>query len=73
MHLRFGTRVSAGWLREQQTSPIMLLLEIALFAPTVSLLLCWLMPTFFLGQDSQSLLRALAALMPAKLQRHPLG
>ncbi|NIX78088.1 lipopolysaccharide biosynthesis protein [Microvirga terricola] len=70
--LGFGAWALAGWLREQQTSPVVILFEIALLAPTISLLLCWLMPTFFLGQDSQSLLRALSALMPAKLQRRSL-
>jgi O-antigen/teichoic acid export membrane protein len=63
----------ATWFREQGTSPLVLLVEITLFAPTLAVLLCWLMPTFFLGQDAQPLLRALMVLMPARLQRRPLG
>jgi PST family polysaccharide transporter len=68
-----GTWGMATWFRESGASPLMLLVEIALLAPTLAVLLCWLMPTFFLGQDAQPVLRALTALMPVRLQRRPLG
>jgi O-antigen/teichoic acid export membrane protein len=56
-------------LREIQVSPLVLLLEIALVAGAESLLLCWFMPSLFLGRDGQSVLRVLASLAPAWLQR----
>jgi PST family polysaccharide transporter len=68
-----GTWGMATWLRASGTSPLMLLVEIALLAPTLAVLLCWMMPIFFLGQDAQPILRALMALMPVRLQRRPLG
>ena len=68
-----GTFVLVGWLRELQVAPLVLLLEVALFAPMAGLLLCWRMPALFLGQDARSALRSLAALAPAPLQRHSLG
>jgi PST family polysaccharide transporter len=68
-----ATWLVLGWLRELQVSPLVMLLEVALFAPAAGILLCWCMPALFLGSDARSLLRAVAALAPAQLQRRPLG
>jgi PST family polysaccharide transporter len=63
----------AGWLRELQVSPVMLLADVAIFAPALSLLLCCSMPALFLGQDARSLLRTLASLVPVRFQRRLLA
>ena len=69
-----GTWLLLGWLRELQVPPLVLLLEVGLFASATGLLLCWCIPAQFLGQDTRSsLLRALAALAPAQLQRRPVA
>jgi len=68
-----GVWVLTEWLRGLQVPAILLLLDVALFASVVGLLLCWRIPALFLGQDGRSLLRKLAALAPDYLQRRPLG
>ena len=55
----------AGWLRGQQTAPLVLLAEAALFSSGAGALLCWVLPPLFLGRDARPLLRALMALVPA--------
>lgn len=66
-----GTSVWAlvEWLREIQVAPLPLLLDVALVATAESLLLCWLVPALFLGQDGLSVLRILVSLAPARFQR----
>jgi PST family polysaccharide transporter len=56
----------AGWLRGQQTAPLVLLAEAALFSSGAGALLCWVLPPLFLGRDARPLLRALVALVPAR-------
>ncbi|RUT91395.1 lipopolysaccharide biosynthesis protein, partial [Mesorhizobium sp. USDA-HM6] len=62
-----GTGVWAfvEWLRDLQLSPLPLLIDTALLASAGGLLLCWILPSLFLGQDGKSLLRLLAAVAPA--------
>ena len=61
--------VLADRLREFEVSPIVLLVEVTLFAAAEGLLLCWLLPSLFLGRDGQSVLRLVASFAPAWLQR----
>jgi PST family polysaccharide transporter len=70
--LGVGTWLLLGWSRGLQVAPLVLLLEVALFAAAGGLLLCWCIPALFLGQDARSLLRTLATLVPGQLQRRPL-
>jgi O-antigen/teichoic acid export membrane protein len=58
----------ADRLRELEVSPLVLLVEVMLSAAAEGLLLCWLLPSLFLGRDGQSVLRLLASLAPAWLQ-----
>jgi O-antigen/teichoic acid export membrane protein len=62
-----GTSVWAlvEWMRELQLPPLPLLIDAALLAAAGSLLLCWILPSLFLGRDGRSLLRLLAAVAPA--------
>jgi O-antigen/teichoic acid export membrane protein len=60
------------WLHELQISPVVVLLDVTLFALAAGLLLCWLMPALFLGRDARSLLRTLATLAPVQLKGRPL-
>ena len=62
-----GTGVWAlvEWMRELQLPPLSLLVDAALVASAGSLLLCWILPSLFLGRDGLSLLRLLAAVAPA--------
>lgn len=61
--------VLADRLRELEASPLVLLVEVMLLAAAEGLLLCWLLPSLFLGRDGQSVLRVLASFAPAWLQR----
>ena len=63
----------ANRLRELDVSPLVLLLEVILAAAAEGLLLCWLLPSLFLGKDGQSVLRVLAGLAQAWLQRRSQG
>lgn len=60
--------VLADRLRELQVSSLALLAEMVLLAAAEGLLLCWLLPSLFLGRDGRSVLRVLATLAPAWLQ-----
>ncbi|CAN7629544.1 lipopolysaccharide biosynthesis protein [Mesorhizobium sp. LjNodule214] len=53
------------WLRELQLPALALLIDTALLAAAGGLLLCWILPSLFLGQDGRSLLRLLASVAPA--------
>ncbi|GLR41676.1 lipopolysaccharide biosynthesis protein [Mesorhizobium amorphae] len=53
------------WLRELQVPALALLIDTALLAAAGGLLLCWILPSLFLGQDGRSLLRLLASVAPA--------
>ena len=66
-----GTGVWAltDWLRELQLPPLALILDVALAAAVGALVLCWFLPSLFLGRDGRSVLRILAAVAPARLQR----
>jgi O-antigen/teichoic acid export membrane protein len=64
-----GAWIIAGWLRGQGAPPILILTNVAIFASIVSLMLIWLIPAVFLGPNTQPLLRAIAGVMPATLQR----
>lgn len=55
-------------LRALEVSPLVLLAEVGLFATAGALLLCWLLPSLFLGRDGRSVMRVLATLAPAWLQ-----
>ena len=59
------------WLRAIEVSPLVLLVDVALLAAAEALLLCWLLPALFLGQDGRSVLRVLITLAPPRLQRRP--
>jgi PST family polysaccharide transporter len=52
-------------MRQLQLPPLALLVDAALLASAGSLLLCWILPSLFLGRDGLSLLRLLAAVAPA--------
>jgi PST family polysaccharide transporter len=58
----------ASWLREMQTSPILVLVASGSTASVAALLLWRQFPGVFLGSDAQSLLRAIAAMTPAPFQ-----
>ncbi|CDX14000.1 Polysaccharide biosynthesis protein [Mesorhizobium sp. ORS 3324] len=60
-----GVWAFVGWLREFRLPPLPLLIDTALLASAGCLLLCWILPSLFLGRDGLSLLRLLAAVMPA--------
>jgi len=60
-----GTWAFVEWLRELQLPPLPLLIDTALLASAGGLLLCWILPSLFLGQDGRSLLRLLASVAPA--------
>ncbi len=68
-----GVWLLSGWLRELQVPPLILLLNVTLFACVEVLLVCWCLPALFIGNDGRSLLRALAALASAQLQRRSVG
>jgi PST family polysaccharide transporter len=59
------------WLRALQVSPLILLVDVALLAASEALLLCWLLPALFLGQDGRSVLRVIMTLAPPRFQRRP--
>lgn len=63
----------AEWLRELQVTPLALLLDVALVTGAAGLLLCWLLPSLFLGRDGQSVVRLLNAVAPPWLQRRRAG
>ena len=63
----------SGWLLELQVPPLIVLLSVTLFACVEVLLVCWCLPAIFVGNDGRSLLRMLAALASAQLQRRALG
>ncbi|WP_445503118.1 lipopolysaccharide biosynthesis protein [Microvirga sp. G4-2] len=71
--LGLGTWMLAEWFRDRHTSPVLLLVQVGFFAPTLGVLLCWLMPTFFLGENAHPILRALSAVVSLKLQRRSAG
>ncbi|OAP42306.1 polysaccharide biosynthesis protein [Sinorhizobium saheli] len=56
-------------LRRAEVGPFTLLIEVALVGATAGLVLCWLLPSLFLGREGRSVLRMLAAMTPAFLQR----
>lgn len=58
----------AGWLRELQVAPILIIIVSASTAAATALMLWRHFPEVFLGSDGQSLLRATAAMAPAPLQ-----
>ncbi|MER9326503.1 lipopolysaccharide biosynthesis protein [Mesorhizobium sp. M0488] len=62
-----GTGVWAlvEWLRELRLPPISLLIDTALLASAGGLMLCWILPSLFLGRDGLALLRLVAAVAPA--------
>ncbi len=64
-----GVWVVADQLRQAQVTPLAFLLNVAFAAGTMGLVLCWLLPSLFLGRDGQSVVRLLAGLAPAWLQR----
>lgn len=51
----------ADWLRALEVPPSVLLLDVLLFAACEGLLLCWLLPSIFLGPDGRSMLGFLRA------------
>jgi PST family polysaccharide transporter len=55
-------------LRDLEVSPLLLLVEVMAMATAEGLLLCWLLPSLFLGRDGRSVLRVLATLAPSWLQ-----
>ena len=63
--LGMGTWTLVEWLRELRLPPLTLLVDTALLASAGSLLLCWILPSLFLGREGISLLRLLAAVVPA--------
>ena len=63
--LGIGIWTLVEWLRELRLPPLPLLLDTALLASAGSLLLCWILPSLFLGREGLSLLRLLAAVAPA--------
>jgi len=60
-----GVWAPVEWMRQLQLPPLALLVDAALLASAGSLLLCWILPSLFLGRDGLSLLRLLAAVAPA--------
>lgn len=66
-----GAWILAHTLRELHTSPLSLLIIVALTSAPVGVLLCWLAPKWFLGHDGRSVLQVLMTVAPAWLQRRP--
>jgi len=60
-----GTWAFVEWLRELQLPPLALLIDAAVLASAGGLVLCWILPSLFLGREGLSLLRLLAAVAPA--------
>jgi O-antigen/teichoic acid export membrane protein len=63
----------ADRLRDLHVSPWFLLAEVVALAGAETLLLCWLLPSLFLGRDGQSVLRVVLTFAPAWLQRDRQG
>jgi PST family polysaccharide transporter len=63
--LGMGIWALVEWLRALRLPPLPLLIDTALLASAGSLLLCWILPSLFLGREGRSLLRLLAAVAPA--------
>ncbi|MEI2302412.1 oligosaccharide flippase family protein [Ensifer sp. MJa1] len=61
--------ITVDQMRLLDVSPLILLLNVAIAAGVTGLISCWLLPTLFLGRDGQSMLRLIAGLAPAWLQR----
>lgn len=68
-----GVWTLAEWLRERDALPVVLLLDVALFATVAYLLLCWLIPVVFLGPDGRSVVGLLSQATPAWLKRSRAG
>ena len=60
---------AADALRGFQVPPLLLLLDVAALVVAVSLLLLWLLPGVFLGEDGRAALRVLVRTLPPRLQR----
>lgn len=60
---------SADILRALQVLPLLLLFDVAILAAAGALLLCWLFPSVFLGNDGRAALRLLVSRLPGWLQR----
>ncbi|MBD2746936.1 lipopolysaccharide biosynthesis protein [Microvirga sp. BT688] len=67
--LSYPTWMFAEWLRNQSVPPIVFLLEVGLFDLSLGALLCWILPSLFLGRDVQWLIQAITELMMSSLQR----
>jgi O-antigen/teichoic acid export membrane protein len=65
--------VLADRLRDLQVSPLALLFEVGFLASAEGLLLCWLLPSLFLGRDGRSVLRVLVTVASAWLLRRRQG
>lgn len=63
----------AEQLRDMGVAPSVLLVEVILAAGAEAILLCWLLPSLFLGKDGQSVLRIIGMLMPVRLKRRGPG
>ncbi|MCR4267614.1 lipopolysaccharide biosynthesis protein [Nitratireductor sp. ZSWI3] len=68
-----GVWTMADWLRGREVSPLLLLLDVVVFALVISLVVCWLLPAVFLGRDGRSVLGLLVSLAPAWLRRGSAG
>ncbi|MDT4883741.1 hypothetical protein FQZ97_1198140 [compost metagenome] len=61
--------IAADQLRQVHVAPLVLLLNVAIAAGSAGLVSCWLLPSLFLGRDGKSMLRLVAGLAPAWMQR----
>ncbi|MBD9373703.1 lipopolysaccharide biosynthesis protein [Rhizobium sp. ARZ01] len=55
--------VVADQLRQAEVTPLIFLLNVAIAAGITGLVLCWLLPSLFLGRDGQSVVRLVAGLV----------
>ncbi|MDX8442184.1 lipopolysaccharide biosynthesis protein [Mesorhizobium australafricanum] len=60
-----GAWAVVEWMRELRLPPLPLLIDVALLASAGSLLLCWVLPSLFLGREGLSLLRLVVSVAPA--------
>lgn len=66
-----GVWATADLLRQAQVTPLALLLDVAFVAGAAGLVLCWLLPALFLGQDGRSVLRMVARVVPWPQRSRP--
>jgi len=66
-----GTWALAGRLRELGVTPLVLVIDTTIVALFGAVVLCWLIPSLFLGPDGRSVLRMVRAILPERFSERP--